>query len=136
MTSTSASATQANGRLENIQSQIAPDWSMYSHPLDPLSAEEISLASDLVKKAHMSKRVQFRYVTLLEPPKKDMMVYLDKEAAGEKVEAPPRLAESAYSIFTNEAGWAYKVYEAILNLTTGEMVKETPLPDGIVEALS
>ncbi|KAF3915337.1 hypothetical protein AA313_de0204930 [Arthrobotrys entomopaga] len=135
-TATIHSAAQANERLKSLQGQIDPSARTHRHPLDPLSPEEISIASTLIKANHIGKRFQFRYVTLVEPPKKTMMAYLDEELAGRTpAQKPERIAEALYSIFDHETGWSYKVYEAIVNLDTNS-VREVPLPEGVSEALS
>ncbi|KAF3901344.1 hypothetical protein ABW21_db0201266 [Orbilia brochopaga] len=136
-TSTIHSAAQANDRLKTLQAQIGATPPEYVHPLDPLSAAEISVASTLIKARHVGKRFQFRYVTLVEPPKAVMTAYLDEELAGRTPAGrPERIAEALYSIFDHETGWSYKVYEAIVNLNTNQVVEETPLPEGVAEALS
>ncbi|KAK6341352.1 hypothetical protein TWF696_008430 [Orbilia brochopaga] len=136
-TSAIHSAAQANDRLKTLQAQLGATPSEYTHPLDPLSATEISVASTLIKARHVGKRFQFRYVTLVEPPKTVMTAYLDDELAGRTPAGrPDRVAEALYSIFDHETGWSYKVYEAIVNLTNNQVVEETPLPEGVAEALS
>ncbi|EPS38160.1 hypothetical protein H072_8063 [Dactylellina haptotyla CBS 200.50] len=136
-TTTIHSAAQANDRLKSLQGQINPGSQIPPHPLDPLSAVEISIASTLIKANHVGKRFQFRYVTLIEPPKSTMTAYLDEELAGRTpAQQPDRIAEASYSIFDNETGWSYKIYESIVNLTTKQVVKEVHLPEGVSEALS
>ncbi|EGX52043.1 hypothetical protein AOL_s00043g433 [Orbilia oligospora ATCC 24927] len=131
------SAAQANDRLKTLQGQVHPATQQYDHPLDPLSATEISVASSLIKAKHLGKRFQFRYVTLVEPPKKQLTVYLDEELAGRAPsQKPDRIVEALYSVFDNETGWSYKCYESIVNLTTSQVVKEQPLPEGAAEPLS
>lgn len=153
------SAAQAKHRLQSLQGQINPNPQLYDHPLDPLTVAEISVASTLIKARHIGKRFQFRYVTLVEPPKREMVVYLDAEKAGQKPQRPDRIAEyvtgilgpseyqmetnyyclfrrATYSIFNNESGWSYIMYEAIVNLSTNTVVQENPFPEGVVESLS
>ncbi|KAK1828665.1 copper amine oxidase [Podospora conica] len=49
------------------------------HPFDPLTPAEIELAADIVKKTFDNGALLFRVITLLEPPKAEMMPFLDFE---------------------------------------------------------
>ena len=126
--------TQASDRLKNLHDQLKP--ATHGHPLDPLSAEEITVAAAIVKNAHQGRRMQFRYVSMVEPPKEQMVQYLEKEAAGEKPESPARIAELRFALFEGESGWAYKVYESQVDLGTKNVLFTEPIPDDVHESLS
>ncbi|KIW11821.1 hypothetical protein PV08_09094 [Exophiala spinifera] len=49
------------------------------HPLDPLTPEEISQTANHVRRAFPGKDAYFRVITLSEPPKADMIKYLEAE---------------------------------------------------------
>lgn len=89
------SVHEVTNRLKTIVGQFNPRAETYSHPLDPLSADEISQAATIARKAHKDGRLQFRYATLVEPPKKDLVVYLQNEISGEKNESLDRIVEYA-----------------------------------------
>ncbi|KAM9889031.1 hypothetical protein OXX79_012434, partial [Metschnikowia pulcherrima] len=53
---------------------------MAIHPFDSATDSEIRLASKLVKDAHSaSENVHFVQIDRLDPPKKDMLKYLEAE---------------------------------------------------------
>ena len=53
------------------------------HPLDPLTAEEIELASRIVRNdEHLHGPVRFISVTLQEPPKEDVLSFNESTAVG------------------------------------------------------
>ncbi|KAM3483453.1 hypothetical protein MY8738_003138 [Beauveria namnaoensis] len=63
------------------------------HPFDPLTPEEIFRASKAVRPHFGGQELNFRVVTLLEPPKKQMILYLEQEHLGQPItEVPTRLA--------------------------------------------
>ncbi|EER26360.1 hypothetical protein D8B26_003276 [Coccidioides posadasii str. Silveira] len=62
------------------------------HPFDPLSPDEITLVVQAVKKAYAGKNVIFRVVTLAEPPKAEMVPFLEAEHASKPVAPPSRTA--------------------------------------------
>ncbi|PVH95648.1 hypothetical protein DM02DRAFT_675343 [Periconia macrospinosa] len=51
------------------------------HPFDPLSAQEIKTIAALVK-SNMNEKVIFRVITLVEPPKGEMIAFLDASQTG------------------------------------------------------
>ncbi|KAH8892169.1 amine oxidase [Thozetella sp. PMI_491] len=59
------------------------------HPLDPLSPQEISLAASITKNHFTGKRLIFRVTTLAEPPKKQLIPFLEAERLGERRPLPP-----------------------------------------------
>ncbi|GAB1312465.1 hypothetical protein MFIFM68171_02675 [Madurella fahalii] len=81
------------------------------HPLDPLRPEEIKLAAEILKDHESSANIIFRIITLWEPPKADMVPFLDMEHGGINTPEPPaRLAKvQAY------VGKTFKEYKVNLN---------------------
>jgi primary-amine oxidase len=59
------------------------------HPFDPLSPDEISRAAATVRPHFGSQEPNFRVITLQEPPKKEMIPFLDDEHAGRATEQAP-----------------------------------------------
>ncbi|KAK4185953.1 copper amine oxidase [Podospora australis] len=49
------------------------------HPLDPLTADEIHRVADIIRRHVAEKDMYFRVITLVEPPKCDMVPFLDQE---------------------------------------------------------
>ena len=86
---------------ETSTSQSIPFRSMTSeaHPLNPLSASEISVSAELIKSvwpAHTDLR--FKAITLEEPPKRDLVPYLEAEHHGVSLPPIPRKSFVAYYI--------------------------------------
>ncbi|GFF39116.1 copper amine oxidase 1 [Aspergillus udagawae] len=96
---------------------------MMPHPLDPLSPAEISVAVRHLNNAYPSDKLVFRVVTLLEPPKAQMIPYLEAERSGKRdVTAPKR---SAFVQFYKNTTADFR--EVHLELGTGNITKEKDL---------
>lgn len=81
-------ATSANG----VEKKSAP-----SHPLGPLTANEITQSSDLIRAQWPEgTKFQFKVVTLLEPPKIELAPYLEAERAGRPVKSIDRKSQVVY----------------------------------------
>ncbi|KAF2269639.1 copper amine oxidase [Lojkania enalia] len=64
------------------------------HPLDPLSAEEIAIVANVVRSWKPRNELLYRVITLFEPPKKELIAYLDAENLGiEPRGSPKRIAK-------------------------------------------
>ena len=80
-------------------SQPKPSKSVVAHPLCPLSADEISRAGDVLKTKYPSNTVlHFKVITLQEPPKTQMVAYLDAEHAAGQLPHIDRKAFISYYI--------------------------------------
>ncbi|HTU21222.1 MAG TPA: primary-amine oxidase [Gemmataceae bacterium] len=87
------------------------------HSLEPLSAEEIVAAVDLVRQHHrLSANYRFVTVTLHEPPKDDVL------AGG------PVRREAFLILLDNATG---RGYEVVVDLSGRAVRSLTPLPDGV-----
>jgi primary-amine oxidase len=83
-------ATEANPRSEK---------SVSSHPLSPLSASELQDAAAIIKASWPAQTdLHFKVVTLQEPPKVEVLKYLDAEHSGAPVPSIPRKAFVNYYI--------------------------------------
>ncbi|KAH8883125.1 hypothetical protein GQ53DRAFT_798382 [Thozetella sp. PMI_491] len=89
---------------------------LQGHPFDPLGPEEISKAKD---------KPNFRVITLKEPAKKEMVVFLDKERAREPVPAPARCALVQVMIFPAQGPG--QLHELIVNLDLSTVVSKVYL---------
>lgn len=68
-----------------------------SHPLGPLTADEIKQASSLIKKSWPAEQaLLFKAVTLLEPAKAELLPYLQAARAGQPVSRFDRRAFVLY----------------------------------------
>ncbi|KAJ4346227.1 hypothetical protein N0V95_005593 [Ascochyta clinopodiicola] len=61
-----------------------------THPLDPLTPEEISKVAELVRPLFEGQGLNFRVITLKEPPKDELTTYLESEHRGDQPHANPR----------------------------------------------
>uniref|UniRef100_A0A093VM82 Amine oxidase n=1 Tax=Talaromyces marneffei PM1 TaxID=1077442 RepID=A0A093VM82_TALMA len=69
------------------------------HPLDPLTPQEISLAAHIVRNSFPSNDLIFRAITLWEPPKKELIPYLEAERLKEQPPSPPpRIAQVLFYV--------------------------------------
>ncbi|WAO86047.1 Amine oxidase [Fusarium falciforme] len=67
--------------------------SLSIHPFDPLQPDEISRAADIVRPHFAGRDINFRVITLREPPKKEMIRFLEKEHRNQPTgQAPTRCA--------------------------------------------
>lgn len=68
-----------------------------SHPLGPLTANEISQSSSLIR-AEWPEGTQFifKILTLLEPPKAELVAYLEAEKAGQTPKPIERKSQVVY----------------------------------------
>ncbi|TPX63915.1 primary-amine oxidase [Spizellomyces sp. 'palustris'] len=83
------------------------------HPFDPLSLAEIEYAVAIVRKEH-GDQLAFNAVTLSEPKKKDMQIWL---ADPEKAVRPLRAAEV---VVVHKKGF---LYDGVVDLENGKIVK-------------
>jgi primary-amine oxidase len=98
-------------RLQQVASHLALP-PLPPHPLDPLSESEIERAVSIVKSIHSG--LFFNAVTLWEPRKAEMMAWL---ASPTPVSRPHRVADVV------AIGKGSKVYDAVVDLTDGKIVK-------------
>jgi primary-amine oxidase len=78
----------------NITPAAFPTKQTASHPLAPLAALEITTAATLVKRrwpAHTD--LHFKVITLEEPPKAEVITYLEAEHCGRPL---PRISRKAF----------------------------------------
>ena len=78
---------------------------MAVHPLEALSVAEINVARDVVLESHPGTVVSFREIFLQEPPKAELLDFLDLEHAGHLSPTSPRpnrLARAQYDVIGAE----------------------------------
>jgi primary-amine oxidase len=94
-----------------------------SHPLAPLSASEITSAAAIIKAgwpAHTN--LQFKVITLQEPPKSEVLPYLSAEHNNKPRPSISRKAWLNYYIRNTN-----KYHEAVVNLSTGRVERNVLL---------
>lgn len=101
---------------------------MSLHPFDSVKDYEIRAASKAVKDAHAhDDGVHFVQIDRLDPPKKDMVKYLEAERAGLPLPQIPRVL---YLYYWSKNGTVFN--KALVNVTMGHVITKTPLPKGVI----
>lgn len=81
------------------------------HPLTALTIDETNVARDVIINSHPGASIYFRIISLLEPPKAEVIKFLDAEHSGQLSQdtpRPARVAEVKYDAI--EAGSKVPVY--------------------------
>ncbi|WWC88939.1 uncharacterized protein L201_003854 [Kwoniella dendrophila CBS 6074] len=86
--------------IESIVSSVAIKLGLSSnppppyHPLDPLSASEIARSVAAIRQDNQDKRLWYKSIQLIDPPKAILAPWLDDLAEGKPVDKLPRIAEA------------------------------------------
>ncbi|OJJ42255.1 hypothetical protein ASPZODRAFT_20648 [Penicilliopsis zonata CBS 506.65] len=96
---------------------------MSAHPLDPATPEEIQRATDLVKAAYAGVPLHFKAAGLEEPPKAQMVEYLDAEHNNRPLPYMPRCVFLIWYIKRTP-----RLFEAIVDVTGNQIVHHVELP--------
>ncbi|OLN88331.1 Copper amine oxidase 1-like protein 1 [Colletotrichum chlorophyti] len=92
-----------------------------THPFDPLRPEEISQAAEIFRIANGNAPIFFRAISFAEPPKHEMIAFLNSRCEGDDiVTRPPRQAKV-------QAYVAKTLHEAIVDLDKAVVASDTPL---------
>ncbi|KAH6629136.1 copper amine oxidase [Boeremia exigua] len=95
------------------------------HPLDPLTPDEITQAADIVRPLFPAQHLNFRVITLLEPPKDKLTTYLDAEHLGS---APPVLARCArVEVLVKSGPDSNDLFELVIDVQSKSVVKQQRL---------
>ncbi|KAL8377312.1 hypothetical protein RB595_008142 [Gaeumannomyces hyphopodioides] len=106
-------AAQAKGAVNEASAATAAPPPYQAHPLGPLSGDEISRSSSLIRAAWPEgTKFQFKVITLLEPAKAQLIPYLDAERKGQSPSGIDRRSFVVYYIRNT-----HKLHEAVVNLT-------------------
>lgn len=103
--------TMALERLQSVAHHVA-GTSAPPHPFDPLSNAEIETVSAIIRKEH--GKVFYNAITLLEPPKKEMLKWLADPAA---TTTPARIADV---VVVAPGG---KVFDGLVDLAAAKITK-------------
>ena len=97
--------------------EVAEIQSSTTHPLDPLSADEILRAVEILKRDRdIGTRVRYETVVLNEPPKNDVLAY-------DGTQTLPR--EAFICLLDNDT---HRTYEAVVSLSDDEVKSFTHIP--------
>ncbi|KAM0228999.1 hypothetical protein ACHAPO_010274 [Fusarium lateritium] len=95
----------------------------YAHPLDPATAEEIEQATTIVKQFFYGIPLHFKAVGLDEPPKRELVAYLEAEHSGAPLPALPRRIFAMWYIHRTP-----RLFEAVVDITNGKIESYQELP--------
>jgi primary-amine oxidase len=114
----------ANGKTNGANGHVKS--AVGTHPLDPLSADEITEAAAVLRAAYPpGSPITFKAITLDEPAKAAVVAYLDAEHRGSPRPVVPRTAYVLY-VMKN----THKAFEATVDLLTGKLTTNVMVPDG------
>ncbi|KAJ5166806.1 Copper amine oxidase 1 [Penicillium canariense] len=95
------------------------------HPFDPLSPGEIVKAATIVRRELQGKDPNFRVITLKEPPKREMISFLD---GGHRDQTHPRPVRAArVQVTIRGDSCPNEMVELIVNLDSGLIIKKEHL---------
>ncbi|OKL61048.1 hypothetical protein UA08_03131 [Talaromyces atroroseus] len=97
-----------------------------NHPFDPLTPGEISKAAAIVRPLFPGQNLNFRVITLKEPPKHEMIPYLEKEHRKQPVGAPPVRVARVQVILSGDTD-SQKFVELFVDLDKSAVVKQQHL---------
>lgn len=93
------------------------------HPLDPATADEIELATGLIKCLFADVDLHFKAAGLQESPKKQLTAFLDAEHEGKPLPEIPRLIHAIWYIKRTP-----RLFEGIVDVTSRSVVSHKELP--------
>ncbi|KAI2791227.1 Copper amine oxidase 1 [Penicillium oxalicum] len=96
------------------------------HPFDPLSPGEIAQAAAIVRRELAGKDLNFRVITLQEPPKQEMILFLEAARQGQDYAPPVRAACVQVTLMGDSK--SNVMVELTVNLTSGSVIKREDLP--------
>lgn len=108
------------------------------HPLKQLSVEETNLARDVTLSLHKGAVLEFREIFLQEPPKVELIKFLDLEHSGQLTDdspRPPRLAKVQYDVI-GEGNKAPVFHESTVDLRSKERVAHEAVSSDYQAALT
>jgi primary-amine oxidase len=91
------------------------------HPFDPLSTDEISRAATIVRPHFGSHEPNFRVITLQEPPKQEMIPYLDSEHRGQSNDNKPTRC-ARVEVVVNLRGEKNALFELLIDLDKDSVI--------------
>lgn len=99
----------------------------FIHPFESLKDEELRIAAKLVKDAYPGKDIHFAQIDRADPPKSEMLKYLELEKTGKTLPVIPRVVYCYYYTDTTPT-----FNKALVNVTYKHVITKTQLPKGVV----
>jgi primary-amine oxidase len=107
------------------------------HPFQQLSKDETCLARDIIKQCHPHEVIEFRVISLQEPPKAELLVFLDiehREAVSSTSPRPTRLAKCLYDTIGSDKVPRYN--ESVVDLGQQSRIQHDIIPQDISPSLT
>ena len=110
-------------RLASIASHILPysqPQPSHPHPFEPLSALEIACAVDVIRRnktVDLDGHVAFNAITLREPPKAEMLAWLESSGSNPSPLRPARVADCVV------IGRGSKVFDALVDIASEQILE-------------
>jgi primary-amine oxidase len=107
------------------------------HPLRDLSIEETRVVRDLVAKCHPNEVVEFREIGIQEPPKAELLAFLELEHSGQissTTPRPARLARCYYDTINSNRKGRYN--ESVVDLDKRTRIEHEVVSEDISPALT
>lgn len=104
----------------NQRSQTKAPGGFLPHPLDQLTIEEIGKARNIILGRHSATSIGFRTITLEEPSKKILTMFLSAEHKGELSSVtwrPPRRARILFELISKDG--SVELCESVVDVGTG-----------------
>lgn len=95
------------------------------HPLSALSIDETNLARDVILSYHPEELLYFRQILLLEPPKNEIVPFLELEHSGKlcpDTQRPQRLAKIQHDVIS-KGSRVPQYQESIVDLRRKQRVR-------------
>jgi primary-amine oxidase len=108
----------------------------YKHPLDQLSADEVGIARQAILDARKAA-ILFRNIFTAEPPKAELVKFLNAEHAGTLSADTPRPARQArvqYDVVFDDRSHEYM--ESIIDMSSGNEVDHRRVPQTSQQSLT
>lgn len=108
------------------------------HPLKQLSLEETNLARDVTLSLHEGAVLEFREIFLQEPPKAELIKFLDLEHSGQLTSESPRpvrLAKVQYDVI-GDGSKVPVFHESVIDLRRKERVAHEAVSSDYQAALT
>ncbi|MCJ1363944.1 hypothetical protein MMC16_003053 [Acarospora aff. strigata] len=106
--------------ITNSDQAPMPTRNARPHPLEQLTASETRVAGETVLTARGKSVIEFRSIALEEPPKAELLAFLDAEHDGilsSRTPRPARIARVAYDLVRADKSHEYT--ESLVDLDTG-----------------
>ncbi|KAI9172789.1 Copper amine oxidase [Paramyrothecium foliicola] len=123
--SRAASKEHIHNNIEQA-SRISSAMAAHIHPLDPLAPEEITRVADIVRPSFPGQDINFRVITLREPPKDAMLQFLEAEHTRQPTGARPS-RQARVEVVTKTSAGRNELSALHVDLDRGQVIEQQKL---------